>query len=94
MTVRTKDPNSNLDYVFEWSDWLQGDDEIAHSDWRISPVEDGGLTITSTFSDSQTRRGIIVDHGRAGHLYRVTCSVTTLGGLRIDRSITVKVLEL
>ena len=92
MTSFTKDPNSIIDYSFDWADWLMDGDNILSTDWLVSPLEPGGLSTLDPFSDG-SKRGTLVADGLKGHSYRLTCRITTADQRVVDRSITIKVME-
>jgi hypothetical protein len=72
-----KDPDATLDYGFNWSSWLQTDEEIAESSWT---ADDDELEIGSGAFAPQTdgsRTTVWLSGGVAGQKYRVTNRVTT-----------------
>ena len=92
MTTIAKDPSSVIDHAFDWSDWLADDDVITQTEWLVSPDEAGGLQTLSPFSEG-TSKGILVAGGKPGHLYRLTCRITTNTAKRADRSAVFRVQE-
>ena len=83
----TKDPQSTLDYVVDWSSWL-GADTIASVAWTVET----GITQAST-TNTTTTATIWLSGGEAGTEYTVTCRVTTAAGRIDERSIVVKVAQ-
>jgi len=83
-----KDPDAVLDYVFNWSSWLQDGDTID----TYTVDADAGLTVDS---DSNTTTAVTawLSGGTAGQSYGVTCHVVTAGGRKDDRTIRIIVLE-
>lgn len=73
-----KDPNATLDFGFDWSDWLDTNEEISS---YILSVDNGLIKI----SDINTSGSVIVwlSSGSAGQRYNVACQITTTAG-RID----------
>jgi hypothetical protein len=73
LLVRYKDPNSTLDYGWDWVDWLTAESElIAAHDWISTPA---GLTI----SDKQligTVSFCFISGGTIGVEYLVTGRIT------------------
>ena len=70
--VPTKDPDSNLDYGFDWTDWLVTGESIASSSW-ILPSD---LVEESTiFSANKT--SIYFSGGVSGYTYTVTNRIVT-----------------
>ena len=82
-----KDPNSTLDYAFDWSSWLGSDSLASHT-----IIADSRLTVNSS-SQSATSVTVWLSGGTAGYLHDVTCRVTTTGGRIDDRTITLDVAE-
>lgn len=90
LPVILKDPNANLDYQIDWSDWL-GADTISASTWTVaSPA--GGLTAgLSTLTNVTTK--VWLSGGTAGQVVRVTNRITTSGGRIDERSFNVRLAE-
>ena len=82
----TKDPEAQLFYTFDWSEWLTTGDTIVAADYTITArvndpdpivkVSDGITTGTKTFVE--------LSGGQVGKSYVVSVKVTTDTGL-IDR---------
>jgi len=86
--MSAKDPDSVLDYQFDWSAWLDGD--------TIDTVEflvDTGITEDSRTSDNTTAT-IWLSGGTAGDAYSIVCRVTTAQGRVADRTMVLPVVEL
>ena len=91
-----KDPNSVLDYGFDWDDdtvgpYLETGEIIATSLWIVP----SGLTdISESVSDTVTK--IVLSGGTEGESYRVTNRIVTTGGdvvRTVDRSFVILVEE-
>lgn len=84
-----KDPDAVLDWNFDWSNWLDGDEEIDVSTFIVS----SGITVASS-SNTATSATVWLSGGTAG-VYRVTNRVTTtsIPARTDDRSITIRVKE-
>ena len=82
-----KDPNAVLDYVIDWSDWLEVGETILSSEWAMN----GDATIAhNTYTD--TVATVWVSGGTA--TFTVTNSITTTSvpvARQDDRSLTIKV---
>lgn len=81
----TKDPHAVLDYVFNWSDWLQDGDTI------VSRVVTVGTGITKD-SDSESA-GIVtiwLSGGTHGSDYLVACEITTTLGRTDERTMNIR----
>jgi hypothetical protein len=83
-----KDPNAELDWQFNWSDWLAIGETISSASFAV----DDGLTVNSTGHDD-TLATIWVSGGTAGKVYRVTCHIVTSDSRTDDRSINIRVME-
>jgi len=83
----TKDPNAVLDYLFDWSAWLDAHtpaDTIASA----SVLATGCTLITSTVEGSGTRVRAWISGGTVGQPAAATCRITTAGGRVDDRTLT------
>jgi hypothetical protein len=91
----TKDPNDALDYVFDISQALQGNegDAIASLDVVISPANPGDLTLTSSSVDGM-RAILWLSAGFAGTVYIVTITVGTNAGRSLSRTVMLPVQAL
>ena len=90
MPLLLKDPGAALDYGVDWgSDYLSGD-VLATSEWAVEPVESGGLSIAAEAHDL-LRSSVSLSGGVAGHLYRLTNTVTTTAARTDRRSFTIRV---
>lgn len=83
-----KDPNAQLDWQFNWADWLAVGETIATATFTA----DDGLTVDSTGHDDIVAT-IWVSGGTAGNVYRVTNHVVTSADRTDDRSINIRVTE-
>jgi hypothetical protein len=82
------DPNANLPYRWDWSEWLEDADVIsAHT--VVVPT---GLTL-GTHDHTDTTVTAWISGWTAGTTYTVTCRITTVAGLIDDRSIRLRVAE-
>lgn len=72
-----KDPDSTVDYTFDWSTWLPTGDTI--SDHTITPQS--GITVDSSEAiNSSTMIQVWLSGGTAGNTYSINCEVTTADG--------------
>lgn len=93
---RTKDPNSELDYGFDWSSrgWLDESpgDTIDTTAWTVAPTgDDDDLTLGETaHADGIT--SAMLSGGIDGTDYLVTCQVTlTPSGRKDERTMRIRV---
>lgn len=75
---RTKDPDSTLDYGFDWSDWLEDGESITSSSWTIQNPsgENDDLQIDTSSQDGSKTKVWLTD-GTLGVTYRVTNTIET-----------------
>lgn len=86
MAAYVKDPNANLDYGFNWSDWLASEETIETSIWTVP----AGLTKESE-SNTTTVTVVWLSGGIVGVDYEVVNHIVTSMGREDDRTITLKV---
>ena len=87
--VYIKDPQAELDYKFDWSNWLTDGDTIQDA----SVTATAGLTVAPNPTVSTTAVTCWLSGGTAGLDYTVTCHIETAGGRVDERSIKVQVRE-
>lgn len=85
------DPQSVLDYEFDWSDWLGEGDSISTHAWSISPANEG--TPSQPVLTSETQSAVKVSACEVGKVYRLTDHITTTSGLEADRSVILRCEE-
>jgi hypothetical protein len=83
-----KDPNAVLDYVFDWSSWLQTSETISTATFTV----ESGITKNSE-SNTTTNATVWLSGGTVGERYTITCRVTTNQGRTDDRSAIVRVAD-
>ena len=88
MSMMVKDPDSRIDFEFDWATAYPDGQAIVASDWTIAPTEAGGVTAVGMAQSTATLAG-----GVAGHVYRVTNRVTLSDGQIDERSMTIRVEE-
>jgi hypothetical protein len=91
----TKDPADVLDYVYDISPAVWGDDgdSIAFLNVTISPAAAGDLTLAS--STSNGHQAILwLSAGQSGTTYGVTLAIGTLAGRSFQRTVMLPCLSL
>lgn len=98
-TTFTKDPNSVLDYKFDWkaltngsgdSDWLQSSETISSK--TVTPSS--GITVnSSSITDANTSVTVWLSGGTAGKTYTVTCQIVTSLSRTDERTMTIVVKD-
>lgn len=89
------DPNSRLDYPFDWGDWIKEHDPT-DSISAFEFIADPGLTV---FAQSQPAPTVVaawvsVDTGvTIGSKLKLVCRMTTAAGRRDDRTLTLRIKE-
>lgn len=83
-----KDPRAELDYTYDWVDWLVTSAYVASSMWSA----DAGVTITSTLV-SGSKATCWVSGGTDGMTYTIRNWVYIDGGLVDSRSFRLKVTD-
>lgn len=83
-----KDPDSVLDYAFNWNEWLESGENINS---HVITVDDG-ITKDSS-SNSSTAVVVWLSGGTAGINYNIACKIVTSGGRTVERSITIRCRE-
>lgn len=90
-----KDPTDILDYQFDISPALIGNDGDAIStiDVTIEPASPGDLSLRSASADGTVAVLWLAD-GQPGIVYTVTLAISTVNGRTVNRSILLPVLNL
>jgi hypothetical protein len=83
--VYIKDPNSTLDFGFDWSQWLNNAEII--TGYTIT----SGCGITKVFDTYTTTGSVVVwlSGGTAGERYTIACLIETSGSRIDERSIKI-----
>ena len=90
MSLMIKDPDSRIDYAFDWSAaYLDGQILVA-SAWSVDPVDGGGVTIDAAAFDT-VHSSATLSGGVVGIAYRVTNRVTLSDGQIDERSLVLRV---
>lgn len=81
-----KDPDANLDWVFDWAAWLRSGETISTSSFAVSP----GIVLGTTSNTVSTATAWL-SGGTPGEPYTLTNHVETNQGRIDERSITIRV---
>lgn len=84
----TKDPDSVLDWLWNFADWLATGETI--SSHTVTP--DAGITVDASTNDS-TGVTVWLSGGTAGQTYNVTVRIMTSQNRTVDRSVEFRVAE-
>ena len=88
-----KDPEAQLVYTFDWSEWLPTGDTIASVNYtlQVRANDPAPMTRLTQGVQSGTKTYVELGGGQAGKVYTVTAAVTTADGSVDRRSFRVKV---
>ena len=98
-TTMLKDPDSVLDYVFDWAS-LTNETPDGSSDWLASGetiitktiTAETGITVdSSSITDSNTSVTVWLSGGTAGTTYSLACKITTSASRTDERTIYIRV---
>lgn len=84
----TKDPDSTLDYQFDWGEWL-GTDTITSSVFTVDP---NTITIQTT-TNTTTTATLWLSGGIVGTVYKIKNRITTVAGRIDERTVRLKIKE-
>jgi len=88
----TKDPEAQLFYTFDWSDWLAQGDSIATAEYTVTArVNDPDPIVKVSEGIQGATTYVELSDGQDGKSYVVTVKVTTADGLIDRRNFRVKV---
>ena len=81
-----------LDYVIDWSQWLDGD-EIATSEWAVlTDLEDTDTFVIVSIENTTVTATVWVELGTQGLSYDLKNSIATTGGRETNETIRIKVV--
>jgi hypothetical protein len=92
MTMMVKDPDSRIDFEFDWAVAYPDGQAVIASAWTVVPDEAGGVAVAGAAHDLMRATATLAG-GVAGRVYRVTNRVTLSDGQIDERSMTVRVEE-
>ena len=90
----SKDPEAQLYYTLDWSQWLPSGDTISTVDYTITArVNDPDplLKVSQGLSTADTKTYVELSDGQVGKSYTVTCAIETANGLIDRRNFKVKI---
>lgn len=87
MVDKYKSPTGVLEYIFDWTSYLDSD-EIS----TISVSAETGLDVVSSSNTAATVTAW-VSGGTLGKEYALTCQVVTTGGRTYSRTIYIHIIE-
>ena len=90
MTFLLKDPDAVLDYSIDWGAEYLGGDQLATSEWSVTPEEAGGVTVADSSFDVSIST-VKAAGGVPGRIYRLVNRVAWGSGRFDSRSIVLRV---
>lgn len=88
----SKDPEAQLFYTFDWSDWLAEGDSISTAVYSIAArINDPDPLLEESTGIQGSKTYIELSAGQAGKSYTVSVKITTTDGLVDSRYFKVKV---
>ena len=90
-----KDPEAQLVYTFDWSQWLQAGDELSQVEYTIQARLNDPSPLTQVASGLVlgTKTYIELSGGQVEKNYVVTAKITTTNGLIDRRNFRVKIIN-
>ena len=85
-----KDPDDDLDYVFDWSDWLDDGDSIES---YVIEADDGITIHDDSLNEDANMVVYWVSGGDVGSEYSVTCQITTKIGRIRSRTVIFRIKQ-
>lgn len=82
-----RDPDSVLDYRWDWTKWLDGDTITSHD---VTPPD--GITLDSTEATASTVTAWL-SGGTTGQRYELVCRITTAQGRTDERTMQIDVRD-
>lgn len=91
-TYIDKDPQADLVYTMDWSQWLPTGQTISTSVWTLETFAgDTGPLVNVVDSHTNTAASIEISGGTAGKVYKVYNKITTSSGYDDRRYFRIKV---
>ena len=87
-----KDPEAELDYTLDWSEYLPEGVALSTASWSIDSISgdsDPLVAGASTIVGEQTT--VVISGGTVGNIYTVRCTITTDNGNTDRRSFRISV---
>ena len=85
-----KDPDDTLWFGIDWADWLVAD-TIATSAWVIGGPD--ALLVQVSDNNTSTSTAVKLTNGTEGIVYRVTNTISTVGGETKSRTIMLDIAQ-
>jgi uncharacterized OsmC-like protein len=88
-----KDVEAQLTYTFDWSEWLNGNDNLATVEYTAAARRNDPTPISivdSGITSANTITYVEITGGQAEKTYIITCKVTTEEGLVDRRNFRIK----
>ncbi len=91
-TYIDKDPQADLVYTMDWSQWLPTGQTITTSVWTLETITgDTSPLVNEAATNTNTSASIEISGGQAGKIYKVYNKITTSSGYDDRRYFRIKV---
>ena len=89
-----KDPEAQLSYTFDWSQWVESGDTVASVEYSVAARRNDPTppTIETSGTSGDYKTFVTLSGGQTNKTYIVTAKVTTTDGLIDRRNFRVNVL--
>jgi len=86
-----KDPEAQLTYTLDWTDWLEDSDTISTATWTAAARRNDPtpITVESNGIESNTKTYVELSGGQADKQYVITVEIATADGLTDRRNFRV-----
>ena len=91
----TKDSQAQLNYVFDWSEWLPENDTLSSVEYEVRARRNDPLPLNKVGEGiiSGQRTFVTLSGGQDDKVYIISCKITTTNGLVDRRSFRMNVIE-
>lgn len=90
-----KDPNAQLTYTLDWTDWLEGNDTVATASWTAAARRNDPtpIVVESSGIAQNTKTYVELSGGQADKTYVITVEIQTADGLTDRRNFRVNCVD-
>lgn len=91
-TFIDKDPQADLVYTMDWSQWLPAGQTITTSTWTLETFTgDATPLVKEAFSNTTNKALVQISGGTSGKIYKIYNKITTTSGYDDRRYFRIKV---
>ena len=89
-----KNPESTLDYLFDWSEWMNVGDRIKTFDINIEDQPNTTENLIVVQKAKMSKRIIVwLTGGQRNKKYKISCKITTINGRTETSSRTIRIVN-